>query len=405
MFAFLHKRRNHAKRMSTIPLIFLLLFSLLSAKSLVVVRGESGEINYSVKSTVTYVNPLSGASIWNLTEEDRSISLFMNNSWQNVELKSISTPLEALESDTDGNYIAVLKLSKQQLSPGENLTFITEYNVVSKPRAIPNISEEDSGTLNDIPPDLKENFTRAEGPWLTKNSTLIELAHEIAGNEAKVLTIIKSFVGWIKRNIDYVTHEFPLYSNETLAARGGDCDDQAILLITLSRIMGIPAYLQIGAIYTPEQGLVEETYWDNHVQVVQRKIEWHGWAMAYVPPWGWLPVDLTYVNVGFKDPLNAVRYGAVVFQKTIQYMNFSKTNFVAESRQAKSFILQNGFFIDLKDEMVEIKPNGLSGQPDPAAFAAPLGLVTVAVLVGCLLIMRRWRRHLQKPEPTALLSR
>jgi len=324
MLTFLQKRRSHTKRMSTIPLIFLLLFLPLSAKSLGVVRGESGEINYSVKSTVTYVNPLAGASIWNLTEEDRSISLFMNNSWQNVELKSISSPLEALESDSDGNYIAVLKLSIQQLSPGENSTFSAEYNVVSKPRAIPNISEEDSGTLNDIPLDLKENFIRAEGPWLTKNSTLIELAHETAGNEVKVLTIIKNFVGWINRNIDYVTQEFPLYPNETLAARGGDCDDQANLLITLSRIMGIPAHLQIGAIYTPEQELVEETYWDNHVQVAQRKIGWHGWAMVYVPPWGWLPVDLTYVNVGFADPLNAVRYGAVCFSKNHSIHEFFK---------------------------------------------------------------------------------
>jgi len=408
MLAFLQKRRSHAKRMSTIPLIFLLLFLPLSTKSLVVVLGESGEINYSVKSTVTYINPLAGANIWNLTEEDRSISLFMNNSWQNVELKNISSPIEALESDTDGNYIAVLKLSKQQLSPGENFAFTAEYNVVSKLRAIPDISEEDSGTLDNIPLDFKENFTRAEGPWLTKNLTLIELAHETAGNETKVLTIIKNFVGWININIDYVAQEFPLYPNETLAAREGDCDDQANLLITLSRIMGIPARLQIGTIYKPEPELVEETYWDNHVQVAQRKIGWHGWAMVYVPPWGWLPVDLTYVNVGFADPadpLNAVRYGAVLFQETIQYMNFSKTDYVAESRQAKSFILQNGFFIDLKDEMAEIKPDGLSGKPDLTTFAASLGLATVVLLVSCLLIAHRWRRHLQKPEPTVTLSR
>lgn len=384
--------------MLTISLILLLLFSMPSVTSLAVVRGESGDINYSIKSTVTFVNPPLGTRTWNLTEEDRAISLFMNNSWQIVELKGATYPFEVLKSDTDGNNIAVLKFPKQQLPPGENLTYIAEYHVVSKPRTIPNIAEEKSGTLKDIPQGLKDNYTRAEGPWLVNDSTLVGLAHEIAGNETKVLTIIKSFVGWIKENIHYTTHEVPYYANETLIAHQGDCDDQAILLVTLARIMGIPSHLQIGSIYTPERRLVEETYWEDHVRAVQREIGWHGWAMMYIPPWRWLPVDLTYVTGGFdNDSLNAIRYGAVASQKTIQYMNFSKVDHVAESRQTKIFIIQNGFFVDLEDEMDEIAQDSL-----PEGFnltvAVTLGMVAVILLATFLLIAHRWRRNLGKPE-------
>ena len=390
------KHHGHTKRVLIISLTSLMLFPLFTVTSLVVVQGELGDTTYSIKSTVTYINLNEESRTWNLSEEDRTVSLFMNNSWQSVELKDTTFPFEALKTDTDGNNITVLKFPKEQLLPGESVSYTIEYRVVSRPRAIPNVSEEESGTLEDIPHDLKENYTRAEGPWLVKDPSLVGLAHEIAGNETKILSIIKGFVGWINKNINYITHELPLYPNETLFAREGDCDDQAILLITLARIMGIPAHLQIGTIYMPEHALIEETYWNDHVRAIQRKIGWHGWAMVYVPPWGWLPVDLTYVSVGFSsDPLNAIRYGAVTLQKTIQYMNFSKTDHVAESRQAKSFILENGFFVDLKDEMTEIEQDNLLVRLDPWVAIA-LGTATVMVLVSSFLISRRWRRHIEK---------
>jgi len=392
--------------MLTISLTFSLVFSLLSVTSLVVVKGELSDIDYSIKSTVTYVNPSGGTTTWNFTEEDRTIGLFMNNAWQSVELKTFTYSLESLKNDTDGNNIAVLEFPKQQLLPGENLSYTAEYRVVSKPRMIANISEAESGTLEVIPNDLKENYTRAEGPWLVNDSTLVELAHEIAGNETKVLKIIKGFVGWIRKNITYTTHEVPFYPNDTLTAREGDCDDQAILLITLSRIMGIPSHLQIGTIYMPQSVLVNQTYWEDHMRVVQRKIGWHGWAIVYVPPWGWLPVDLTFVTGGINDdPLNAIRYGAVTEQNTIQYMNISKVDYVAASRQTRTFLLENGFFIDLEDEMtLEAAQNGGFGRLDPSVAAA-LVLVMVMFLASSHLIARRWRRRPEEQEVPTLLSR
>jgi len=390
------------KRILAISLIFSLLFSLGSAKSLVIAQGEAKDINYSIKLTVTYVNPSGGTRIWNFTEEDRTISLFMNNAWQSVELKSITYPLDDLKNDTDGNNVAVLEFPKQQLLPGENMSYTVEYGVVSKPRIIANISEKESGTLDAIPQNLKGNYTRAEGPWLANDHALLELAHEIAGNEINVLKVIKSLVEWIKKNITYTdTHEVPLYPNETLSEGEGDCDDQAILLITLSRIMGIPSYLQIGTIYLPSRTLLEETYWGNHVRSVQRRIGWHGWAMVYVPPWGWLPVDLTFVTGDFADdPLNAVRHGAVVDQNTVQYMNVSKFDYVAASRQTRTFLLGNGFFIDMEDEMAEVAQTGVIRRLDPWVAVA-LVVVMITVLTSSFLIARRWRKRLEEPKVTS----
>ena len=47
----------------------------------------------------------------------------------------------------------------------------------------------------------------------------------------------------------------------------GDCDDQAMLFCSLARASGVPAWLQLGALYDKGQD------------------EWfgHGWVQAYVP--------------------------------------------------------------------------------------------------------------------------
>jgi len=396
-------RYKHRKRVITTLLTFLLVLSILSAKSSVVVQAGTEGIYYSIKSTVTYVNPSGGSGTWSLTTEDRTIGLFMNNSWQTVTLRSTTYPLDFEVDDGDGNKVAVLRLPKQQLSQGENVTFTAEYWIVSKPRTIPNISENDSLTLDGIPQDLKDKYTGDEGgAWLINNSALRDLAYEIAGNETNVLRIIKGFIKWIHRNITYPDpnkpHEVPYYPNETLNERKGDCDDQAILLMALSRIMEIPSYLQIGPVYMPTPGLIDEFYWNHQVRIIQRKIGWHGWAMVYIPPWGWLPVDLTFLTGGsFSDPLSAIRYGAVAKQNTIQYMNISKANYVTDSHQAREFLIKNGFHIISEDEMtVETAPNNVGATYDPSMAGAFLVTAVATLLAGYLLIARRWNKRLEK---------
>jgi hypothetical protein len=393
--------RARERNVLATSLIFVLLVSLAIGTGSVA-RADSGDRSYSIRSTVTFVNPSGGTRIWNLTEEDRAVGLFMNNTWQSVELKSANYPLQT-QKDSDGNIIGDLKLDKQQLRPGENITYTTEHFVISKPRIIPSISESEAGTTETIPYDLRGNYTRAEGSWLINDPPLVSLANSLAGNETKILNIIKNFVGWMKSNIEYTTHEFPLYPNETLSMREGDCDDQAILLVTLARILGIPSYVQVGAIYTPTSDFSEENVWDSHVHVVQRRIGWHGWAMVFVPPWGWLPVDLTYVLSGSPDPLDAIRYGAVTQQNTIQYMNFSKVDYVAESRESRNFILKNGFYLDMIDEMTKVETGGLLGNPvNSIAVVLGAGMFMLAVSLFLIVRRRRMRTEDRKVEvPTA----
>ena len=345
--------------------VLILLLTTTAFQNSLAVEGETQDVGYTIKMRVTYSNPVNGTRIWNLTEEDRTIGLFMNNTWQTAYLINHSYPLEMMKNDEDGNPIAVLRFPKLRLNPGENVSYTVAYRFLSKPRSIPEIMEEKSETLDEIPKDLRVKYCRKEGPWLVDDPDLRGLAHSIAKNETRVLTIVKNFVAWIDRNINYTVHEVPMYPNETYAERRGDCDDKAVLFVTLCRIYKIPAYMQVGCVYVPTRTRRSETYWEGHVTSVLKRIGWHGWAIAYVPPWGWLPVDLTYVKEGLGDPLNAIKAGAVTLQETIQYLNITQTDYVASSREARELITDNDFYVYMEDEMV------LEPSPEPPKPSEP----------------------------------
>jgi len=395
------------KKLLALSLILVVLSSL-SVSDLSVAQSETENVSYFLKSTVRYSNP-SSSRVWNLTEreDDRTISLFMNNSWQTVEFVNSTLPVEEIRNDEEGNPVAVLRFLESVLNPGENVSLTVWYHIISKPRTMPDITESESLNLTDIPLSLIDEYTHEEGPWQTSNQALRERAFALKGSETRVLTIIKNFVEWIKTHVSYPSgrHENPYYPNQTYALGEGDCDDQAMLLITFSRIVGIPAYLQTGCIYLPTH-FDNSSFWDGHVSMVERRIGWHGWAVVYVPPWGWLPVDLTYVPEGFGDPLNAMKHGAVTKQDTIQYMNVTHTDYVAASLEAREFLANNGFRVYMEDEMIQEVKQGANGNPttisvDPWVPFALTVLVAFAVVTS-FLISRRWRKRMVEEPLTQL---
>jgi len=364
-----------------------------------VVEGEKQDVSFVIKTTVTLSNSGNGTKVWNLTAEDQTISLFMNNTWQTVQMINSSFPLETAVDD-DGNPIGLLQFPQSELQPGENISYTVNYRALSKPRSLPNINEDESGTLEEIPDDLKARFSGAEGPWLVNNQELKVLAQSLTESETKVLTIIKRFIIWIRDNIDYKVHGvLPYYPNQTYVEREGDCDDQANLFITLCRIYGIPSFVQIGCIYLPTVQ-TKETFWEGHATLVYERIGWHGWAVVYVPPWGWLPVDFTYVISGLDNPLNAVEQAAVVaFQEVIQCVNITKTDYVDSSRRLKDLLLNNDFYIyernEITEEVIQGDSDGENGD-----MRVELTLITIIVaiiaLVGLFVYIRKPKKEIEK---------
>ncbi len=343
------------------------------------VSGGIWDARYVIQTTVTYFNM--GAKPWHLSEEDKRISLFMNNTWQTVCLTACSQPISSTKRDEDGNPTVVLQLPTSTLEPGENLTYKATYDVVSKERKIPLLDDRRSETFTEISESLKQKYCREGDGWQITDSTLRETAYAIVGNETNSLSIVRKLIVWIWNHIDYWSSEVPRYPNETLAGGSGDCDDQAILLITFCRIIGIPSFLQIGCVY--EYGSIQRDSWNGTVTSFLENVVWHGWAMVYIPPWGWLPIDLTYVRDGKEDPLNAIRAGAVTSRRTIQFMNISEIDYIASARAYRDFIIQNRIHISQRDEMAPAFPRffGQSIRTWIRWFLIAIGIVTGIVIV------------------------
>ncbi len=364
-------------------IILLLLFLILIAGfSQLMQRTTTIKKTFILTIKVTYENRNPRES-WILTESDATLGLFMNNSWQTVYLTYVSYPIEKFIYDSDGNLVALLNITGMTLGPNEKMSYNVTYKLVFKQRYMPIISEDKSGTLNDIPENLKRDYCKPTGLWSSNTTIFREKAQEIAGNETKVLTIIKKFVRWIANNISYRPSEIPKYPNETISSRKGDCDDQANLLIAFCRAIGIPAYLQVGCIYISQYN-VNRTYWSGHLLIRQTKIGWHGWAMVYIPPWGWLPVDLTYVKGDLrKDPLNSIKFSAIASEFTFQYMNIIETDYIAEARNLREFLETYEFYIYEEDEMEKI----ITGE----SLLEPILITTIIII--CLTIKFNCIKH------------
>ena len=80
--------------------ILFLLLSTLTFNGFVVVKSETNELGFIIKMSVTYHN--NGTENWAFTNEDRAIGLFMNNTWQTVQLINYSYSIENVTFDEDG---------------------------------------------------------------------------------------------------------------------------------------------------------------------------------------------------------------------------------------------------------------------------------------------------------------
>jgi hypothetical protein len=96
--------------------------------------------------------------------------------------------------------------------------------------------------------------------------------------DLNVYEVVKAIYDYIDKNCIYPTEQqmyddaitygsYPKWATGTWNDKRGDCDDQSILFISLCRAAGIPAMLEIGALYDPTFD-----HWEGH-----------GWANVYIP--------------------------------------------------------------------------------------------------------------------------
>lgn len=317
----------------------------------VVYAADEATYNY----TLSYTFENEGIESLTLIPEDYTLPLFINNTWQTVTIVNSSNPYAIIELDVDGN-LGILMEIDPDLPPGGAVSFTVEYLIESTEQGKPDFSISVVEGQNEIPTALVEKYTSSTETFPKDDATVHETAIRAAGDEETVLGVVSNLIEYVTKNTTYCNFETPRYPLQTLEENLGDCDDQSILLISMLRSLGIPAYLKVGIVINPAIQ-DSDTSWDGHLTNLADGIGWHGWAMIYIPPWGWVPVDLTLVSedTGLEYIKNAPEYDV----NLIEVLDVSDQEYIGGTLETRERIINTTLYVTVDDQADRVNDRGL----------------------------------------------
>jgi hypothetical protein len=341
-------------------------------------------IAYDLSFSVKVVN--GGSSTFDLSSNKLTTPetfLLLNSTSQMTRLVS-SNPELVVANDHDGNSIGVFQI-EGHLEPGRSVVMETKFKAFARLTPTrrfewtPSLEYSSGGTTNEITKELVEKYCVSAGPWKINNNSsswlaVRELAIRLAGNETNVLKIVAQLIAWIGENIktSNAKRDRIFFPNETLTTREGTSDEQANLIISLCRTLGIPAHLQCGYVYLPSR-TDEASRYGGHLSLHSDRITWHAWAMVYIPPWGWLPVDMT-MGYSEEEPLQAIFAAAPQTLSTVISNNYFSRDYVSETNRDSTQLGRLSVQIEQKESMNTI---GIS----PQYQASDTASTTTAILI------------------------
>ena len=139
------------------------------------------------------------------------------------------------------------------------------------------IIPEQTGTLDDIPPQIRRDYTvdgsryRLDSPFIRKT------AKRIVGDEKNPYWIARKVYNHLIKELKYEMvggWDVP----EVVLKRGsGSCSEYTFAFVALCRAAGLPARYQGSVVVRGDDASVDEAF--------------HRWAQVYLPGYGWVPVD------------------------------------------------------------------------------------------------------------------
>jgi len=338
---------------------------------------------YRYRYVMSYVFENRGSAPFTLDQDDASVPIFVNNGHQTVTVTSSDPALGDSYVDDDGNSLRNCGIPLT-INPGQKLSYAVVYEIASSDDPSISINTNDAGGISDIPPSLVAQYVFPTETFTSNNTDVMEKARQLTENRTTVLGKVMAMLWWLKGNITYDSSEVPRYPTETLKELKGDCDDQAILLISLCRSLGIPAYLQVGIILS--EGIdVSESSWDGHLMIEEKGIGWHGWTMVYMPPWGWLPVDLTLTSTS--NPLEVIQNSPERSHMVVTCLDVSKQAYIGDSRATREKITASGLYVTSKDEATVIKEE----------IWAYSSMIVLGVVLAASVIVMFWAARRRSP--------
>jgi Transglutaminase-like superfamily len=302
-------------------------------------------LNYEM--TWSYEN--NGDAAYNMSQKDLGVPVFPDTPYQTVTME---TSFEGELVELEPGFLKMVPFSNVLVPIDETHTITATYEIESTPRPVPSLSKQLADTPEQIPNDLLE-YTQPNTLYPSDNTEIVEIASSITDGEETVFGKVLALIDWFDENSSYMVTEEPKRPEYMVRDPRGDCDDLSLLFITMCRSQGIPAYLQAGVVLS-ESLDIDETDWDGHYHYVFYGAGWHAWAMVYIPPWGWLPVDLTML--GGMSSSEAITEAFYWYQYTVVAWNITSHDYILdETNQREALTESNVVFTQVDKLIVEEK--------------------------------------------------
>src|SRR3989344_345034 len=249
-------------------ILILVLVSQISAQQDWLFKSTEGEFDVEISTNIR----ING----NVEELKANLTLYSRDNERQKTIKIDSEPYGT------NHYFYWDKLSNEQIK-FEEKSKIKITNKIYKIREIKYPFEI---------PEEYQIYLDSSGIIDSNNKEVIKLAEQLAAGEDDAYELIFKLANWVENNIHYsldtITEKSSKEASWVLENKRGVCDEITNLFIAMSRALGIPARFVSGLSYTSSE---------------QFKTNWgpHGWAEVYLPETGWIPIDITYKQIGWLD--------------------------------------------------------------------------------------------------------
>ena len=219
------------------------------------------------------------------------ISLPRNDTYVFSKIHKIEPQILRYEKDSEGNVFAIVFI---EVEPGEKIWINLTYTVRVSGYKI--IFDKEKAMWP--PLKIAQTYTRGSIYWNIDNETLRNLAYDAAYSD-NPLDSAYSIAKWVQKHLEYEVTRGRKGSDHAIVKSGarlivkGDCVEAADTFVTMARILGIPARTVYGFMLFSH----EEKQWLNLTEEeegMELLSHWggHMWAQIYVPPWGWIDVEM-----------------------------------------------------------------------------------------------------------------
>ncbi len=245
------------------------------------------------------------------------------------------------------------------------------------------INEQSSGSIADIPAAYKRDYLGDKWKIQPSDSDLATLARQITGGTDNVYLALFLIFDWMQHGPEPIFYEKqrswePQDPQQTLLGRSGDCDDQTILYASLARSLGIPVWLEMGALFDQSQNA-----WGGHA-----------WGRAFIPlkdgTGQVVNIDLANSQFLVRDPYRLTEWveegNATALEQYYKYASFSYQS-VGNIGSSQAFISQQ--FEPSKEQVVVTN----AGQDAKVFRYLTPGFEVVTALTAVLLVVLVSRRR------------